>query len=137
MPYPDNRAAHDYAFRLDTSLFQTLAIRNGWRGTVPPADVRGNTGLVFGWGARVLVKDWEDQTFRVITLSNRAVGLLASPILTVGLVHRMPTGALPYTGSGASALYKRHGFGKRIGPKKSNAPQTNEGETKGDAEAGP
>lgn len=117
--YPDRRAARDYAFRVDTALFQTLAAASGWKGTVPPPDVRGRLNIAFGWGARVIVKDWEDQALRVATLSNRAVGLLASPILTIGLVHRMPTGVLPYTGTGARGLYKRTGFGKRLGPRRS------------------
>lgn len=116
--YPDRRAARDYAFRIDTALFQTLAVASGWKGTIPPPDVRGRLSIAFGWGARVVVKDWEGQTLRVATLSNRAVGLLASPVLTTGLVHRMPTGVLPYTGTGARGLYRRTGFGRRLGPRK-------------------
>ncbi|KAL4706748.1 hypothetical protein ACJJTC_014503 [Scirpophaga incertulas] len=50
---PDGRVAPDFSFRVDTSIFQTLAVERGWSGLLPPPllpwwgspDLSGRPGL--------------------------------------------------------------------------------------------
>lgn len=65
----------------------------------------------------MLCRDWVTPAFRGLTLSNRMVGLLNSPLLTEGTLCKAPTGALPNAGTGVSALYRAWGLQGRLPPR--------------------
>ncbi|KAL4702660.1 hypothetical protein ACJJTC_012289 [Scirpophaga incertulas] len=47
---PDRRIAPDFSFRVDTSIFQTLAVERGWSGLLPPPATLIGEPRPFGWG---------------------------------------------------------------------------------------
>ncbi|KAL4710096.1 hypothetical protein ACJJTC_016498 [Scirpophaga incertulas] len=104
---PDGRVAPDFSYRIDTSIFQTLAVERGWSGLLPPPATLVGDPRPFGWGAQ-----WLETTQTL------------PPI-----VYKTPVHASVYKGSGAQAIYKKFGLGKPVGRRK-------RGEDKGKEEGG-
>lgn len=113
--YPDLRRAEDYSFRVDTSVFQTLAIARGWGGVVPAARTAVGLPIPLGWGVKILHKDWIIPVFRTLTFSPRLSGLIQSTLIVPGMAFCTPVGALPFPGTGAQRLYKNTGLGGVVG----------------------
>ncbi|KAL4710171.1 hypothetical protein ACJJTC_006468 [Scirpophaga incertulas] len=115
---PDGRIAPDFCYRLDTSLFQTLAVERGWSGLLPAPTTLEGPPRPFGWGITVRNRDWSVPNLRIIALSPRVAQWLETTQTIPPIVYKTPVHAPVYKGSGAQAIYKKYGLGKTLGRRK-------------------
>ncbi|KAL4701887.1 hypothetical protein ACJJTC_018110 [Scirpophaga incertulas] len=115
---PDGRVAPDFSYRVDTSIFQTLAVERGWSGLLPPPATLVGELRPFGWGITTRNRDWSVPNLRIIALSPRIAQWLETTQTLPPIVYKTPVHAPVYKGSGAQAIYRKFGLGKSVGRRK-------------------
>ncbi|KAL4701889.1 hypothetical protein ACJJTC_018112 [Scirpophaga incertulas] len=115
---PDGRVAPDFSYRVDTSIFQTLAVERGWSGLLPPPATLVGELRPFGWGITTRNRDWSVPNLRIIALSPRIAQWLETTQTLPPIVYKTPVHAPVYKGSGAQAIYRKFGLEKSVGRRK-------------------
>lgn len=120
---PDMLRSTDVSFRVDVGIFTLLGTSRGWQGQFRPQSPGTRPPPTTSWGLRTVVKDWGAGQFRTVVIASALVSVLQSSQISAETVWRYKMGDVPYIGTGVGYMFRRMGFGTRIGSGRKDFPE--------------